>query len=141
MRLASSQAPAFCAACRGPTSPRSLRRSRLQPVPSPRRRLRADWPGGLGGATPNITVQTSGDAVVLVDSGPGDANERTIAAIRRISPKPIRFIINTQADIDTREAMRGWRDPAAPMAAVQPARDSCWPTNPRERRSSPTRMC
>jgi glyoxylase-like metal-dependent hydrolase (beta-lactamase superfamily II) len=57
-------------------------------------------PGGIGGGTPNITVQTSDDAVVLVDSGRGDANDRAIAAIRRISPKPVRFIINTQAAAD-----------------------------------------
>ena len=57
-------------------------------------------PEGLGGATPNITVQASADAVVLVDSGRGDANERALAAIRRISSRPIRFIINTQAGIE-----------------------------------------
>lgn len=57
-------------------------------------------PGGLSSTTPNITVQTSGDAVVLVDSGRGDANERAIAAVRRISPRPVRFIINTQAGLD-----------------------------------------
>ncbi len=57
-------------------------------------------PEGLGGATPNITVQASTDAVVLVDSGPGGANERAVTAIRRISSRPIRFIINTQADLE-----------------------------------------
>jgi cyclase len=57
-------------------------------------------PGGLGGATPNITVQASADAVVLVDSGRGDANARALAAIRRISSRPIRFIINTHADVE-----------------------------------------
>lgn len=57
-------------------------------------------PGGLGGATPNITVQISNDAVVLVDSGIGDANERALAAVRRISSRPIRFIINTQAGLE-----------------------------------------
>ena len=57
-------------------------------------------PEGLGGATPNITVQASDDAVVLVDSGRGDANERAVAAIRRISSRPVRFIINTQAGVE-----------------------------------------
>jgi cyclase len=57
-------------------------------------------PGGLNSANPNITVQTSDDAIVLVDSGRGDANERALAAIRKISSKPIRFIINTQAGAD-----------------------------------------
>jgi glyoxylase-like metal-dependent hydrolase (beta-lactamase superfamily II) len=52
-------------------------------------------PGGINSTTPNITVQTSDDAVVLVDSGRGDLNDRIIAAVRRISQRPIRFIINT----------------------------------------------
>ena len=45
-------------------------------------------------------MQAGADAVVVVDSGPGGANERALAAIRRISPRPIRFIINTQADVE-----------------------------------------
>ena len=57
-------------------------------------------PRGLDSTSANITVQTSDDAVVLVDTGRGDANERVIAAIRRISPKAVRFIINTQAAVD-----------------------------------------
>jgi cyclase len=57
-------------------------------------------PGGPGIATANITVQTSDDAVVLVDSGRGEANEQTLAAVRRISSRPVRFIINTQAALD-----------------------------------------
>ena len=57
-------------------------------------------PGGLGGPDANVTVQTSDDAVVLVDTGAGTLSDRYLAAIRRISPKPIRFIINTQAASD-----------------------------------------
>src|SRR5262245_38642838 len=55
-------------------------------------------PGGVGCPQPNITVQTSDDAVVLVDTGRGDANEQTLAAVRRVSTRPVRFIINTQGD-------------------------------------------
>jgi glyoxylase-like metal-dependent hydrolase (beta-lactamase superfamily II) len=57
-------------------------------------------PGGLKSTSANITVQTSDDAVVLVDSGRAEDSDRRIAAIRRISPKPVRFIINTQAAPD-----------------------------------------
>jgi len=57
-------------------------------------------PGGVSSSTPNITVQTSDDAVVVVDTGRGDVSERALAAIRRISSRPIRFIINTQAGAD-----------------------------------------
>lgn len=57
-------------------------------------------PGGLNSTTPNITVQVSDDAVVLVDSGRGDLNDRIVTAVRRISQRPIRFILNTQAGTD-----------------------------------------
>ena len=56
--------------------------------------------GGLASTSANITVQTSDDGVVLVDTGLGDHSEQTIAAIRRISTRPVRFIINTQAARD-----------------------------------------
>ncbi len=57
-------------------------------------------PGGNASTQGNITVQVSDDATVLVDSGRGDANDRAIAAIRRVSNRPVRFIINTQAGRD-----------------------------------------
>jgi glyoxylase-like metal-dependent hydrolase (beta-lactamase superfamily II) len=58
-------------------------------------------PAGLAGPNANVTVQTSDDAIVLVDTGAGGTStERYLAAIRRISQKPIRFIINTQAASD-----------------------------------------
>ena len=56
--------------------------------------------GGLASTSANITVQTSDDAVVLVDTGMGDHSEQTIAAVRKISTRPVRFIINTQAARD-----------------------------------------
>lgn len=57
-------------------------------------------PGGLNSMTPNITVQTSDDAVVVVDSGRGDDAGPALTAIRKVSTRPIRFIINTQAGRD-----------------------------------------
>ncbi|MBI4263297.1 MAG: MBL fold metallo-hydrolase [Acidobacteria bacterium] len=58
-------------------------------------------PGGPNNSTSaNITVQASEDAVVLVDTGREDASGQFIAAIRRISTRPVRFIINTQAGRD-----------------------------------------
>ena len=57
-------------------------------------------PSGLNGPNANVTVQVSDDAIVLVDTGAGTASDRYLAAIRRISPKPVRFIINTQAAPD-----------------------------------------
>jgi cyclase len=49
-------------------------------------------PGG------NITVLTFPEGVTLVDSGPIDAVDKVLAAIRSLSPQPIRYIINTSAD-------------------------------------------
>src|SRR5262245_4972324 len=49
-------------------------------------------PGG------NITVLTFPEGVTLVDSGPVDGVDKTLAAIRSLSPQPIRYIINTSAD-------------------------------------------
>jgi glyoxylase-like metal-dependent hydrolase (beta-lactamase superfamily II) len=57
-------------------------------------------PGGLTSTSANISVQTSSDAVVLVDSGRADTAEQTVAAIRELSTRPVRFIINTQAAAD-----------------------------------------
>jgi cyclase len=57
-------------------------------------------PGGPSAEIANVTVQAGDDAVVLVDTGRGNANEQILAAVRRISPRPIRFIINTHAAPD-----------------------------------------
>jgi cyclase len=57
-------------------------------------------PGGLASASANVTVQTGDDGLVLVDAGLGDHSAQVVSAIRRISTKPVRFIINTQAARD-----------------------------------------
>src|SRR5262252_10268786 len=49
-------------------------------------------PGG------NITVLAFPEGLTLVDSGPADAVDKVTAAIRSLSPQPIRYIINTSAD-------------------------------------------
>ncbi len=43
----------------------------------------------------NVVVQTGADGVFVVDAGPADMTERILAAIRRLSDSPIRFLINT----------------------------------------------
>jgi glyoxylase-like metal-dependent hydrolase (beta-lactamase superfamily II) len=52
------------------------------------------------GAGGNITVHVGDDGVVLVDSGSASRAEEVLAAVRRISNRPIRYIINTSADED-----------------------------------------
>jgi cyclase len=54
----------------------------------------------LAGAGGNMAVQVGPDGVLLVDTGSGKVTDNVIAAIRKLSDKPIRFILNTSADIE-----------------------------------------
>lgn len=54
----------------------------------------------IGGAGGNIVVQLGPQGVILVDSGSTAMAEEVLAAIRRITPLPIRYIINTSMDAD-----------------------------------------
>jgi cyclase len=54
----------------------------------------------VAGAGSNIGVQVGDDGVVAVDAGQGADAPAVLAAIKRISPKPIRYIINTGPDTD-----------------------------------------
>jgi cyclase len=48
----------------------------------------------------NVAVQIGDDGVLVVDTGAAAEREALLAAIRRLSSGPIRWIVNTQADID-----------------------------------------
>src|SRR5262245_4034819 len=54
----------------------------------------------IAGAGANIGVQVGEDGVVLVDAGSAANAPAVVAAIKRISPKPIRYIIDTGPDTD-----------------------------------------
>ena len=54
----------------------------------------------IGGAGSNITVNVGPQGLFVVDTGPAAASARVVAAIRSISDKPIRYIVNTSADLD-----------------------------------------
>ena len=54
----------------------------------------------IAGAGGNITVQTGDQAVVLVDSGSAQLSDEIREAIRKISTKPVGYIINTTVDRD-----------------------------------------
>ena len=54
----------------------------------------------LVGAGGNITVQIGDDGVLLVDTGLAQNVDKVVAAIRTLSDKPIRYIVNTSADPD-----------------------------------------
>lgn len=49
----------------------------------------------IAGAGGNITVQIGPDGVVLVDAGSGEKAGEVVAAIRRLTAQPIRYIIST----------------------------------------------
>ena len=54
----------------------------------------------IAGAGGNIGVQVGSDGVLLVDSGSAAASEQVIAAVKSITDRPIRMIINTNAEPD-----------------------------------------
>ncbi|HET9359544.1 MAG TPA: MBL fold metallo-hydrolase [Vicinamibacterales bacterium] len=54
----------------------------------------------IAGAGGNIVVQLGPDGAILVDSGSTDKVEVVLAAIRKLTPLPIRYIINTSMDAD-----------------------------------------
>jgi cyclase len=54
----------------------------------------------IGGAGGNIVVQIGPEGVILVDSGSTARADEVLAEIRRLTPLPIRYIINTSMDAD-----------------------------------------
>jgi glyoxylase-like metal-dependent hydrolase (beta-lactamase superfamily II) len=54
----------------------------------------------LVGAGANVAVQTGEDGVLVVDTGSAATKTKVLAAIRQLSKKPIRWIINTNGDLD-----------------------------------------
>ena len=54
----------------------------------------------LVGAGANIAVQIGDDGVLVVDTGTAAMRDKVLAAIRQLSTKPIRWIVNTHPDGD-----------------------------------------
>src|SRR5512140_2244277 len=54
----------------------------------------------IAGAGANITLQFGADGAVVVDAGGLDTSDAVIAAIKEITPKPIRYVIDTSDDRD-----------------------------------------
>jgi cyclase len=54
----------------------------------------------IAGAGPNVAVQVGDDGVVVVDAGSAAGAPAVLAAIKRISSKPIRYVIDTGPDAD-----------------------------------------
>jgi glyoxylase-like metal-dependent hydrolase (beta-lactamase superfamily II) len=54
----------------------------------------------IAGAGANIAVQTGELGAVVVDTGSGEATDQVLAEIRKLTPLPIRYILNTSAGAD-----------------------------------------
>jgi hypothetical protein len=54
----------------------------------------------LAGDGGNIAAQIGDDGVLLVDTGAGKLTDKVIAAVKRLSDKPIHYVLNTGADPD-----------------------------------------
>jgi glyoxylase-like metal-dependent hydrolase (beta-lactamase superfamily II) len=54
----------------------------------------------IAGDGSNIALQLGPDGVVVVDTGTGSRAKQVVAEIRKLSNRPIRYIINTSADPD-----------------------------------------
>jgi glyoxylase-like metal-dependent hydrolase (beta-lactamase superfamily II) len=54
----------------------------------------------IAGAGANIGFQVGRDGVVVVDSGAASSADAVVAAIKKVTSQPIRYVINTSADPD-----------------------------------------
>jgi glyoxylase-like metal-dependent hydrolase (beta-lactamase superfamily II) len=54
----------------------------------------------ITGGGSNVAVQVGDDGIVVVDAGSSAAAKDVLAAIQKLSPRPIRYIIDTSADAD-----------------------------------------
>lgn len=54
----------------------------------------------LTGAGSNVAVQIGEEGVLVVDTGAAASRDALLAAIRRLTDKPIRWIINTNGELD-----------------------------------------
>src|ERR1051326_7268955 len=54
----------------------------------------------IAGGGGNVAVQIGVDGVVLVDAGSAAASDQVIAALKKITDLPVRYVINTGAEPD-----------------------------------------
>jgi glyoxylase-like metal-dependent hydrolase (beta-lactamase superfamily II) len=54
----------------------------------------------IAGAGSNVAVHIGRDGVIVTDTGRAETADTLLAAIKRLTPRPIRYIINTSADPD-----------------------------------------
>src|SRR5215470_5179485 len=54
----------------------------------------------IAGSGGNVGFQVGPDGVVVVDAGSASSADAVVAAIKKVTTQPIRYIINTSADPD-----------------------------------------
>jgi cyclase len=54
----------------------------------------------IAGAGANIAVQIGSDGIVLVNAGTEAASDEVLAILKKLTPLPIRYVIDTNADAD-----------------------------------------
>jgi cyclase len=54
----------------------------------------------IAGAGGNIAVETGSEGTIVINAGTADAANRVVAAIKKVTDQPIRYIIDTGADRD-----------------------------------------
>jgi cyclase len=54
----------------------------------------------ISGAGGNIAAQVGDDGVVLVNAGTGKVTDKVLATVRQLTDKPIRFVLDTAADVE-----------------------------------------
>ena len=54
----------------------------------------------IAGAGANIGVQIGSDGIILVNAGTGAASDQVLAALKKLTPLPIRYVIDTNAEAD-----------------------------------------
>jgi glyoxylase-like metal-dependent hydrolase (beta-lactamase superfamily II) len=54
----------------------------------------------IAGAGANVAVQIGHEGVFVVDSGDAGNSEQLLAAVNRLTNRPVRFLVNTNADAD-----------------------------------------
>jgi glyoxylase-like metal-dependent hydrolase (beta-lactamase superfamily II) len=52
------------------------------------------------GAGANVAVQVGDEGAFVVDSGGAGSSEKLLSAVRRLTSRPVRFLVNTNADAD-----------------------------------------
>lgn len=71
----------------------------------------------LGNVVVQVGNQANNDGVLLVDTGNGQLTDRMMAEIKKLSEKPIRYVINTNADADHTGGNAVFAKAGKPLAA------------------------